>query len=194
MGETHCFPSRLELNTNRLWTWMCPQLVWKHLLGKKPGASCECSPTPCQPTRKASGFPGEQWNWQQKDLQKLHPSFVWSHSGIKPREVNFLRGAETGGSLGISVQTVQARQQSPASMQDLVSHLRKKVRWRLIKTWCWPLTLYMHRHVYTCEHICTSHTYTLHEEWTEGHHTLHNVTTSQRVTQVFFFNYSEKVF
>lgn len=45
----------------------------------------------------------------------------------------------------------------------------------------------MHRHVYTCEHICTSYTYTLHEEWTEGHHTLHNVTTSQRVTQVFFF-------
>lgn len=71
-------------------------------------------------------------------------------------------------------------------MQDLVSHLRKKVRWRLIKTWCWPLTLYMHRHVYTCEHICTSYTYTLHEEWTEGHHTLHNVTTSQSVTQVFF--------
>lgn len=35
---------------------------------------------------------------------------------IQPREVNFLCGAETGGSLGIGVQTVQAKQQSPADL------------------------------------------------------------------------------
>lgn len=34
--------------------------------------------------------------------------------------------------------------------------------------------------------IYVHHTHTLHEEWTEEHYMLHNVTTSQSVTQVFF--------